>query len=155
MVLTDKTVGYFRQNRPKKLGVYLTFEGAFEAAIQNFAANPKLAALAQGVLATAGAADQKNFDVIRLTQGTSRDVSIEDVLDAVVSVRVGRGHGSGFFVGDDGHIMTNAHVISNSRFIELEKDGDPERYQAQVKFVAHDCDLAILEDERRCELHAL
>lgn len=58
--------------------------------------------------------------------------------------RSSRGSGSGFVIGER-RIMTNAHVISNSRFIELEKDGDPERYQAQVKFVAHDCDLAILE----------
>ena len=58
--------------------------------------------------------------------------------------RSSSGSGSGFVIGER-RIMTNAHVISNSRFIELEKDGDPERYQAQVKFVAHDCDLAILE----------
>ncbi len=54
------------------------------------------------------------------------------------------GSGSGFVI-DGRRIMTNAHVVSNGRFIELEKDGDPERYQAQVKFIAHDCDLAILE----------
>ncbi len=58
--------------------------------------------------------------------------------------RSSSGSGSGFVIGER-RIMTNAHVISNSRFIELEKDGDPERYQARVKFVAHDCDLAILE----------
>ncbi len=58
--------------------------------------------------------------------------------------RSSRGSGSGFII-DNRRIMTNAHVVSNSRFIELEKDGDPERYPAQVKFVAHDCDLAIIE----------
>ena len=58
--------------------------------------------------------------------------------------RGSRGSGSGFVI-DGRRVMTNAHVVSNSRFIELEKDGDPERYPAQVKFVAHDCDLAIIE----------
>jgi S1-C subfamily serine protease len=62
------------------------------------------------------------------------------------SGRVGRGTGTGFFIGD-GRLMTNAHVVSNSRFLAVTKEGDPNKYTARVKHVAHDCDLAILEVE--------
>jgi S1-C subfamily serine protease len=58
--------------------------------------------------------------------------------------RRGQGHGSGFII-DGQRIMTNAHVVSNTRFILLDKDGDPKRYPARVEHVAHDCDLAILK----------
>jgi S1-C subfamily serine protease len=54
------------------------------------------------------------------------------------------GQGSGFILTGR-HILTNAHVVSNARFISLEKEGDSRRYEARVKFIAHDCDLAILE----------
>jgi S1-C subfamily serine protease len=40
--------------------------------------------------------------------------------------------------------MTNAHVVSNSRFLTVERDGDPNKYPAKVLFVAHDCDLALI-----------
>jgi S1-C subfamily serine protease len=54
------------------------------------------------------------------------------------------GWGSGFIIS--GHrILTNAHVVSNGRFITLEKENDARRYEARVKFIAHDCDLAMLE----------
>jgi len=47
-----------------------------------------------------------------------------------------------------GHrILTNAHVVSNEIFIQVLKDGDTKKYTAKRLFVAHDCDLAVLEVE--------
>jgi len=57
---------------------------------------------------------------------------------------ISQNFGTGFLI-DDHRIMTNAHVVSNARFITLEKEDDSRRYEAKVKFIAHDCDLAILE----------
>jgi S1-C subfamily serine protease len=57
------------------------------------------------------------------------------------SMTVGVGAG---FVIDGNRILTNAHVVSNARFIVVEKEDDPERYPAVVQFVGHDCDLAVL-----------
>ncbi len=54
------------------------------------------------------------------------------------------GVGSGFILSKS-RIVTNAHVVSNARFIAVEKEGDARRYEARVKFIAHDCDLAMLE----------
>ena len=55
-----------------------------------------------------------------------------------------RGIGAGFII-DGPRIVTNAHVISNSRFVTVERENDPKKYPARVKFVAHDCDLAVLD----------
>ena len=55
-----------------------------------------------------------------------------------------RGVGAGFIIAGP-RIITNAHVISNARFITVERENDPKKYPARVKFVAHDCDLAVLE----------
>jgi S1-C subfamily serine protease len=57
---------------------------------------------------------------------------------------VQRGIGAGFVI-DGNRIMTNAHVVSNSRYLTVERDGDPNKYPATVLFVAHDCDLALLK----------
>lgn len=56
---------------------------------------------------------------------------------------LGRGIGAGFVI-DGNRIMTNAHVVSNSRYLTVERDGDPDKYPAKVLFVAHDCDLALI-----------
>ena len=55
-----------------------------------------------------------------------------------------RGIGAGFIIAGP-RIVTNAHVISNSRFVTVERENDPKKYPAKVKFVAHDCDLAVVE----------
>ena len=55
-----------------------------------------------------------------------------------------RGTGAGFLIAG-GRIMTNAHVVSNSRYLTVERDGDPNKYPASVLFVAHDCDLALIK----------
>jgi S1-C subfamily serine protease len=55
-----------------------------------------------------------------------------------------RGIGAGFIIAGP-RILTNAHVISNARYITVERENDPKKYTAEVKFVAHDCDLAVLD----------
>src|SRR5262249_18265715 len=54
-----------------------------------------------------------------------------------------RGVGAGFVMSGN-RIMTNAHVVANSRYITVERDGDPNKYPAQVQFIANDCDLALI-----------
>src|SRR6516162_3888304 len=54
-----------------------------------------------------------------------------------------RGVGAGFVISDN-RIMTNAHVVANSRYITVERDGDPNKYPARVQFIANDCDLALI-----------
>jgi len=54
-----------------------------------------------------------------------------------------RGVGAGFVISDN-RILTNAHVVANSRYLTVERDGDPNKYPATVQFVANDCDLALI-----------
>src|SRR5450432_2012656 len=59
---------------------------------------------------------------------------------------VGGGLGAGFVI-DGSRVLTNAHVVSNTRFIDIEKEDDPKKYVAHVEFIGHDCDLAVLKIE--------
>lgn len=52
--------------------------------------------------------------------------------------------GTGFYIGDR-RILTNAHVVAQGKFITVLKDGDDQPVSARVKFIAHDCDLAMIE----------
>ena len=57
-----------------------------------------------------------------------------------------RSSGSGFVIRGK-RIMTNAHVVSWAKQILVHRYQDPRPYLARVKFIAHDCDLALLEVE--------
>jgi S1-C subfamily serine protease len=41
-------------------------------------------------------------------------------------------------------ILTNAHVVSDHTFITVKRSGQTKKYVARVKYVAHECDLAVL-----------
>lgn len=51
--------------------------------------------------------------------------------------------GSGAII-EGNRILTNAHVVSDQVFIQVQRAGQTRRYTATVEFVAHDCDLALL-----------
>ena len=51
--------------------------------------------------------------------------------------------GSGFIINNN-LILTNAHVIADTKFIMVRKYGSPDRYRARVISVGHECDLALL-----------
>ena len=55
-----------------------------------------------------------------------------------------RRSGSGFVI-EGNLIITNAHVVADASFIEVQSATANEKYEAIVKVIGHDCDLAVLE----------
>jgi S1-C subfamily serine protease len=51
--------------------------------------------------------------------------------------------GSGCII-EGRRILTNAHVVANSVFVQVRKSGDPGRYAAEVEFIGNDTELAVL-----------
>jgi S1-C subfamily serine protease len=54
-----------------------------------------------------------------------------------------QGVGSGFII-EGNKVLTNAHNVSNNKYLELQKEKVAKRYPAKVSFIGHDCDLAVL-----------
>jgi len=95
------------------------------------------------------------FFVITSTLSASASIG-----DAVVEIRVtkrgysyqlpwappalSREGGSGFVI-EGGRILTNAHVVADASFVEVYSADSNRGYEASVKLVGHDCDLALLE----------
>jgi serine protease len=51
------------------------------------------------------------------------------------------------FIIDGNKIITNAHAVLNSKFLQIRKEGDSKKYKATVKFVSEDYDLALIDVE--------
>jgi S1-C subfamily serine protease len=52
--------------------------------------------------------------------------------------------GSGTII-EGGYILTNAHVVANEAFLEVQRYGERKRYIARVYAVSHQADLALLK----------
>ena len=55
-----------------------------------------------------------------------------------------KSHGSGSII-DGNRILTNAHVVANETFIEVKRHGNTIKYEAEVEFISHQADLALLK----------
>lgn len=51
--------------------------------------------------------------------------------------------GSGSVISGN-RILTNAHVVADASYVQVQKHNDPNRYTARVVFVSHSSDLAIV-----------
>jgi S1-C subfamily serine protease len=57
-------------------------------------------------------------------------------------VRLSRGTG---FITKGGKILTNAHVVSDAKYIEIQKFRGEGKYIAEVEYISHGSDLALLK----------
>ena len=117
----------------------------------------KTAAADSAPVTTAPAASGQ-FYTATAKPGSVRDVSslVKQIGEAVVQVKTPAGLGSGFFLNEDGYLITNFHVIEGETEISVEvyhqKNGqlDRETYK-QVKIIAinkfHDLALLHIEDK--------
>ncbi|MGB1017956.1 MAG: trypsin-like peptidase domain-containing protein [Chitinophagales bacterium] len=62
--------------------------------------------------------------------------------------------GTGFIIEGD-RIITNAHVVSESKYIQVQLEGESEKYTAKVEFVADDYDLAIIKIDEKYKIKNL
>jgi S1-C subfamily serine protease len=53
--------------------------------------------------------------------------------------------GSGFVIDDEGHLMTNAHVVAGAEQVEVTLGDDEESYEAEVIGSDESTDIAVLE----------
>lgn len=52
--------------------------------------------------------------------------------------------GTGVII-ENHYILTNAHVVSNAKKIEIKKSNENKSYYAKIKYISHQADLALLE----------
>lgn len=93
-----------------------------------------------GALSVFAGIDQQRLSVVKIYV----TIQQEDFRQPWQSSPPMSGSGSGFIIKGK-RLMTNAHVVSDARFIEVQREGDTRKYPAHVLFIAHDCDIAVLE----------
>lgn len=112
--------------------------------------------LTYGLLSQRIGALEERLSMQPLTEGDVQFIRAEtdmsDVaqssMEAVVSVLADNSQGSGVFVDARGYILTNRHVIENSRsYTVVLSDGS--RMRAELVYVSDDHDLAVLRVDRR------
>jgi S1-C subfamily serine protease len=93
--------------------------------------------LASAVLLSGAEPERSVVQIITFSQQPIWDTPWR--LDAVR-----RSGGTGFVIKGR-KIMTNAHVVSWAKEIMVRRYQDPRPFLARVRFIGHDCDLALLE----------
>lgn len=70
---------------------------------------------------------------------------VDTIRKSVVLVQAGDGHGSGFFVSGQGHILTNAHVVGDALRVRVETSGKEHALIAEVLRRDTQRDIALLK----------
>ena len=53
------------------------------------------------------------------------------------------------FIIEGNKVITNAHAVLNSKFLQIRKEGDSKKYKAKVEYISEEYDLALIELEDR------
>ena len=129
-VYSTTTSGEVTLTEPTVRGAYLLLQGAFREAVRKLGEEPEfLRTVTYQGPGSAGSrlsaeGNRKRYrDPIAIPKlslfGQQFDRHSEDVLEATVLIRPGGGHGSGFFISEDGLILTNQHVVGSAEVVRI------------------------------------
>ena len=146
------TEGYKFEAEPRRDGVALLVADAFRDASNRLAADQRMIDIALRRTPVDELDPASNMSLIRLSglapYERNIDGHIDEVLSAVVTIRTGSGHGSGFVVTKDGHVLTNAHVVGAAdRVVAIFSSGI--ETPAEVLRTNHRRDAALIKVDLR------
>jgi S1-C subfamily serine protease len=86
----------------------------------------------------------KQFAELKASASSDFSGIIENSIKAVVTIRTNVGQGTGFVISSEGYVVTNAHVLSGSRIIQVV---DYQHNTLPAEFVGYDSefDIALLK----------
>lgn len=160
-----ETKGYAVLKNPNYEGVTLLLEEAFSIAAHNLGADQVF-----HDLVFYGAPPPKNkvpttyedpndlpammFDPQEAVELPAQSLSttpakgrFDTIEKAAVLVETAGGHGSGYFISDQGHILTNAHVVGYAGRARIVSSGKKEKMVAEVLRIDRKRDVALLRLE--------
>lgn len=163
-VYKTRTEGYVDRSRANYEGLTLMFNEAFGMASHNLAADEAFRALMiSGVRPPRSEWQQKQsqndearrkFDPqekvwlpARAPFTTPAGARMDELRRIAVMVEAGSGHGSGFFITREGHILTNAHVVGDALRVRVVSAGKTEKMVAEVLRMDRARDVALLKLE--------
>ncbi|MES9851424.1 MAG: trypsin-like peptidase domain-containing protein [Candidatus Thiodiazotropha sp. L084R] len=129
--------------------------GAFESAINNLLAQPGFNAAMKQTAPKINHTQNKTLHIkLANTLKKQTFTKVVDKLKAgTVTIRSSHGHGSGFVIGSNGYIATNAHVVGKAaRVIVVSNE---QTYQASVVRRDRRRDVALLKLDDHVELPVL
>jgi S1-C subfamily serine protease len=119
VIIKERIVGSSLLKQPTKGGITQLFEDAFADSADSFARSGKVRKVATGEQIEQGDMSSQ-LASIKVVQGEENNIfDINFLGQSVATVRVGMGHGSGFFVGEEGYLVTNQHVVGEASKVQI------------------------------------
>lgn len=161
-VYKARTQGYGRSDAPNREGISLLISAAFEMAAHNLGADKGFHDLIfygekpenWRKKKTLAEDRPRRFDpnerLVLPDLPLSREPFAPRAAEAArlaVLVQGGVGHGSGFFLTQEGHILTNFHVVGDAQRVRIVTAGKKKRLAAEVLRAARTRDVALLRLE--------
>lgn len=163
IVYKTSTMGYTERLLPDLEGLSLMFNDAFEMAAHNLGADPVFFDLVvSGVMPSeSGVSAQqakwesrpRKFDPLERVAIKAQPLSRQPFAKTAehgrkTAVMIQKfGHGSGFFISDQGHILTNAHVVGDGRRIRVVSADKKYAATAEILRLDRVRDVALLKLE--------